>query len=41
MRTTKQMNNQPLMGSMAQPAGMDVLAAVSHGLDFNPRPRRR
>lgn len=40
MRTTKQMSNQPLM-SMAQPAGMDVLAAVSHGLDFNPRPRRR
>jgi hypothetical protein len=41
MRTTKQMSSNPVMGSMAQPAGMDVLAAVSHGLDFNPRPRRR
>ena len=40
MRTTKQ-SNQPVMGSMEQPAGMGVLAVVSHGLDFNPRPRRQ
>ena len=40
MRTTKQMSNQPVMGSM-EPAGIDVLAVVSHGLDFNPRPRRQ
>lgn len=44
MRTTTQIGNQPLIGIVrrqAEASGVDVLAAVSHGLDFAPRPRRK